>query len=88
MEHIIQFGVHIDDNAIIKRVEQRASDEIKTRIIQELFDRQYGKTVGFNYVAQEVLYKWCDANKEEIFELVSAKLAERLTRTKRVKQIH
>ena len=35
MEHIVQFAIGIDDNAIKKRVEDNAYDDIVERLIKE-----------------------------------------------------
>lgn len=92
MEHILQFGINIDDNAIIKCVSQKAEtvifDEIKTDIKNAVYKTSYyGKTLSEvqNWVVEE-FNKFLEEHKDEIIVLASEKLADKLSRTKAVKE--
>lgn len=90
MEHIVQFGITIDDNAIINTIVQKAEksilDEIKDAIKKAMFKRgrYYDETEVHTWIKDE-LDKFLENHKDDIISLASEKLADKLSRTKRVK---
>ena len=91
MEHIIQFGVNIDDDAIRRSVEKEAKDRIVESIKRDVeremgIERTKGGWGGLTYsadrVVKEVVESICDDCRDQIVELAASKLAERAPRQK------
>lgn len=89
MEHIIQFGINIDDEAIRKTIEKQALNMATGQIVGE-----YKKVInpsGGNYsnkikdIVNENVQNLLEENKEQIIEMVAERLTDRLVRTKAVK---
>jgi hypothetical protein len=94
MEHIIQFGIGIDDDAIRKRIEEGAEKQIikniEDGVRSSLFQKDYfGKE--YNKVPTVYLDRKIDAflgkHRDEILDMAAAKLADRLAKNKRGKEI-
>ena len=99
MEHIVQFAIGIDDDAIIKRVTECAEkqiigelkEEIKFEIEHEIFrhDTWFGKEnkiVGLQGWVEGFVNDVIEKNKDKIIEMTSEKLADKLSRSKVVKE--
>ena len=85
MEHIIQFGVTIDDDAIRKHVEERALGEVVRTISGEIksnLPKTYGGHVDWNRVAYTCVEEFIDRNRDEVIEIAAEKLVEKVKRTK------
>lgn len=93
MEHIVQFAVGIDDNAIRQRVEQSAEKEITKQLADDIKKTfyevdYYGHTS--NRPSSFVLAKidsFLENNRDAILEMAADKIAEKLARSKRGKVI-
>lgn len=95
MEHIVQFGIGIDDNAIVKRVENEAVSEItkdiKQATLDQLFQKDYysrhatlnGK---FSEFGKQIVQSFFNENKDKIIERTAELLARKLSCTKAVKE--
>lgn len=95
MEHIIQFGIGIDDQAIIQQVSKNAEkviiEDLKKDVKKAIFevdDSWYGKgqVKGPNYWFEQRINEWLEEHKDEIIRVTSDKLADKLSRTKAVKE--
>lgn len=93
MEHIVQFAVGIDDNAIRQRIEQGAekviiqqlADDIKKTFYEtDYYGRTTGKPSGFILARIE---SFLEENKDDILEMAADKIADKLARSKRGKEI-
>lgn len=93
MEHILQFGINIDDEfikqSVLKNAEEQIIKDISRDVKEALFqkDSWTGKilktpTTYLNKKLDDFLAE----NKDEILELVTDKLAERLSKTKKAKE--
>ena len=93
MEHILQFAIAIDDDAIVKRIEENAEKSI----IKDLRDKVGKIMFGTNAYtgrerealcrwAEELFLKYLEDHKAEIIELSAKYLAEKLTKTKAVRE--
>lgn len=91
MEHILQFAISIDDNAIINRVQENAektiTQEIQKRVEQCIFrTNYYGDAQShLSYTAETLFLNWLDSHKEEIIQSASKELANKMIKTKAVK---
>ena len=87
MEHIIQFGVTIDDDAIKKHIEEKATKQVTDSITQSVKDRifkHYGS--GFTYDAQEMFGELLEKYKDEIIEKATAQVVDSIKRSKKYKE--
>ena len=86
MEHILQFGINIDDEAIKKAIEERAGKEVKEELKQSIKDHILHKWGGFtaeaNVVIKEVMEGW----KDEILELAVADVTNTMKRSKKYRE--
>lgn len=90
MEHILQFGISIDDDAIKKRIletaETKIISELKEDISKHLFYYDYkGDKNGLHRNVDKLLQKWFDDHKDEIIKLAVDRFIDRMMRTKIVK---
>lgn len=96
MEHILQFGVNIDDDAIVRTITAKAEniiiDSIKRRAEKNIDEVIYNK--GYRYNDSDKLRPWIqdefikflESHKDDIIERASEKLADKMIRTKQVKE--
>jgi hypothetical protein len=91
MEHIVQFAIGIDDNAIVKRIEENAEkqiiQEIQGRVEKCIFSTDYyGKPENrLKYTAENIFKDWLESHKDEIIERATAILVSNMMKTKAVK---
>lgn len=95
MEHILQFAINIDDEAIKKTISEKAEKQIienitisvQNKIQDAIYNSGYyhrdDKLKGW---VKDEFNKFLDANKDEIISIATEKLADRLSRTKRVRE--
>ena len=100
MEHIVQFGIGIDDEAIRKIIMEKAEKsilddlkkQIRTDIDNQIFVIDRGwcgkdyKKVDLQDWVKDFVMKTLKDNKEQIIEMASEKLADKMSRTKAVKE--
>lgn len=91
MEHIVQFAIGIDDNAIVKKIEESAEKQIVANIEQQVRDKlfeahYYGrhadKDSPLSDYSKRLIEGFLEKNKEEILEKTAVYLAEKLARSK------
>lgn len=85
MEHVVQFGINIDDEAIKKAVVANVEKEviagIRKQIEKEPGFGEYNYRYGSRF-AQEIVETVLEEHLEEIVDYVSAKIADRLCKRK------
>lgn len=89
MEHIIQFGITIDDDAIKKNIEKNAVDKLVTDIKKEVRDEIFvgsGWNRGLSYKVQEIIKEAMAEYKDEIIKEATAEIVETLKRSKKYKE--
>lgn len=95
VEHIVQFGVNIDDDAIRRTIENNIQKKVEGAILQDVKESITGSK---NYTSwaykdriekliSEATTQFLEDYKEEIIEKTSIKLVERLAKTKAVKEM-
>ena len=91
MEHIVQFAIGIDDNAIVKKIEESAEKQIVANLEQQVRDNlfeanYYGRHADKNSplgdYSKRLIESFLEKNKEEILEKTAVYLAEKLARSK------
>jgi hypothetical protein len=93
MEHPIQFSIEFDDAILKKRIVDNAERQVLKTITDEvkaeLFGCDYYGRPRSNYVAEWVHEKvkaFLEENKGEIIDQASKELADRLLRSKNVRE--
>lgn len=95
MEHIVQFGIGIDDDAIVKRVSENAERQIiydlEKKVAKAVFkygDYYYDRDdiKGVQPQFEKMFKAFLDEHKDEIIELAVKQLTDKLSRTKAVKE--
>lgn len=101
MEHIVQFAIGIDDDAIVKRVTDSAERQIveglkekyESEIEHQIFkferERWGGNKefkVGLQPWVENLVVKLLDKHQDEIIERAAEKLADKMSRTKVIKE--
>ena len=86
MEHIIQFGITIDDDAIKKHIEEKATKQIVDSVSQSLKDKLFSRYGGFTYDSQEMFSQFLDKYKDEIIANATAQVVDSIKRSKKYKE--
>lgn len=94
MEHILQFGINIDDDAIVKAITAKAEkmviDELVERtkkdIDETIYSKGYYRDRDLRDWVKDEFIKFLETNKDDIISRASEKLADKLFRTKQVKE--
>lgn len=93
MEHIIQFAIGIDDEAIVKRIhdnaEKQITEEIRQKVEKVIFACDYfGRpTSSLSNKSEMMFAKFIEEHKTEIIECAGKYLAEKLAKTKAAREI-
>lgn len=95
MEHVVQFGINIDDDAIKKAIERNVMMQVAGQIKGDVMKSITGKKEYTNYeyterlkqIVEETTSEFLETNKDEIIEATACKLTERLMKTKAVKDM-
>ena len=90
MEHIVQFAIGIDDNAIVKKIEESAEKQIiksiEKTIRNKLFEVPYYRAdtedSHLSDYSRRLVESFLEKNKEELLEKAAVYLAEKLARSK------
>ena len=91
MDHLIQFTISIDDKHIAQMVEQKAAKAMQDEVLKVCKSQIGGEA---NYwgsgepgpMLKKALDDFMKDNREEIIDKAADKLAEKLSRTKIVKE--
>lgn len=87
MEHILQFGVTIDDEAIINHAKQRASEKVLERVTKEIESYTDGwQETKLDRLFRDEIKKLLDEHKAEIIEKASEHLMANMVKTKAVRE--
>lgn len=95
MEHIVQFGISIDDDVIKKNIERNVQNQVVNIIKQDCMKELVGKkecssweyTGRIDGLITDTTNKFLETYKSEIIEIAASKLADRLSKTKAVKDM-
>lgn len=94
MEHILQFGINIDDekikNTVMTKVDKVVYGIVKGDVIEALTgDRNNGDytySQSLKKLVNNTMERFCEDNKQTIIDLAADRLAEKFSRTKAVKE--
>ena len=82
MEHIVQFGVSIDDSAIQRRVEDSCVEAVKKKISGCFFDN-YGSP---KFHTEEIIRSWLNDHKDEVIQKSAEIITEKMYKSTKVRQ--
>ena len=91
MDHLVQFTISIDDNHIAQMVEKEAANAMKDEVLKVCkshigCERDYWGNSEPGPALKKALNDFMADNREEIIDKAADKLAEKLSRTKAVKE--
>lgn len=87
MEHIVQFGITVDDDAIKNLIVNKASETVVKEVKRELgVDNKYFSNGVVTKMVSDEVQNQFNLHKEEIIEATAKTLAEKLIKTKLVKE--
>lgn len=95
MEHIVQFGINIDDDVIKKNIERNVQNQVVNIIKQDCMKELVGKkdcsNWEYTYKVDELISNttkdFLESYKDEIIQKAANKLVEKLSKTKAVKDM-
>ena len=88
MEHVVQFGINVDDDAIQQAVINQASKQVAEKIEKTIFRQNYyGQNAGLSERAEDLLIQAVDRHKDEIISRAAVLIVESLKRSKKYKAI-
>lgn len=91
MEHVIQIGVSVDDEAIQKQImataEKQIVGEIKNDIEKVIIEKHkpyYSNKVEMNLTerAEAIIREWLDENSDRVIECAGKLISEKVYRSK------
>ena len=84
MEHILQFGVTIDDETIKKRVEDAAVKQLAQDLREQIFvtNRWNGNINGLNTLTEDIVKDVFAEHKDEIIRLAAELVADSMKHSK------
>lgn len=86
MEHILQFGISIDEDKIIKTATDKAADEIISSVRKEINDYKRGyQECRLDRIFREEIKKLLEVEKERIIESAISTLVANMNKTKAVR---
>lgn len=88
MEHIIQFGITIDDERIRSSVESAAVKQLAQDLREQIFvtNRWSGNINGLNTLTEDIVKDVFAEHKDEIIRMAAELVAESMKRTKKYKE--
>lgn len=95
MEHVVQLGISIDDDAIQRQVmasaEKKIIGDIKNDIESQIIERHrpyYANKDEMNLTmrAEAIVREWLDGNSDKIIELAGKMVADKVFRSKKWKE--
>ena len=96
MEHVVQFGICIDDERVRAAIEKSAEDKVTKDITQQVMNRMfdagyYGREAKSTDPLKDWVIKQFDSfleqHREVILDRAAERLADRLSRTKAAKEM-
>lgn len=92
MEHIVQFAIGIDDEAIRQRIKETGYEQVIRNLVDRaetsIADRQWNRDgkVNWERLVESAVKRFVEENKEAIINLAAEKMCEKYSRTKVYKE--
>ena len=84
MEHILQFGINIDDEKIKNTI--MAKGDVIEALTGNRNNGDYTYSRSLKELVNNTMERFCEDNKQTIIDLAADRLAEKLSRTKVAKE--
>lgn len=87
MEHVVQFGINIDDDVISQAVVNDATKQIVAELKAQMFEKEYysNKYHGLSRAACKTIQDWLEDHKDEIINKTVDELVDILKNRKAFK---
>ena len=87
MEHVVQFGINIDDDRITQAVVNEATKQIVAELKEQMFVRSYydNKYHDLSKAACNTIQNWLEDHKDEIVDKTVTELVDILKNRKAFK---
>lgn len=82
MEHIVQFGVTIDDDAIKRKVEDSCVEDVKKKMMSCFFDNYSNP----KFETEEIIRSWLDNHKDKVIERAAEIIVEKMYKSTKIRQ--
>ena len=82
MEHIVQFGVSIDDYEIQKQVENSCVEAVKKNMMSCFFDAYSNP----KFATEEIIKDWLNDHKDEVIQRSAEIIVEKMYKSTKVRQ--
>lgn len=82
MEHIVQFGVSIDDSAIQRRVEDSCVEAVKKKMMSCFFDNYSNP----KFKTEEIIRSWLNDHKDEVIQKSAEVIAEKMYKSTKIRK--
>lgn len=85
MEHVVQFGITLDDSAIEKVVVDLAAKQVKDDLMEKITVNMPSNAWGgtdWPKAAANMLQGWFEENRDELMDMAASKLADKAFRSK------
>lgn len=85
MEHILQFGVTIDDHAIEERAVSAASNAVAEELKKRILEKYYGGYGGLTSGVEHLIDRFLQNNKDEIIEKAAEAIVTKMYASKTIR---
>ena len=92
MEHIVQFAIGIDDEAIRQQIKETGYEQVIRNLVDRaetsIADRQWNRDgkVNWERLVESAVKRFVEENKEAIINLAAEKMCKKYSRTKGYKE--
>lgn len=87
MEHIVQFGINIDDDVIRAVIEKQATEEVLDDIKIDIERSIVGYHGGLSNMVEDIINRIVEDRKDEIIEKASVLVADSIKRSKKYRNM-
>ena len=85
MEHILQFGITIDDHAIEERAVSAAANAVTEELKKKIFEKYYGGYGGLTLGVERLVDRFLNNNKDEIIKNTAEVIATKMYASKTIR---
>lgn len=85
MEHILQFGVTIDDHAIEERAVSAASNAVTEELKKRILEKYYSGYSGLSSGVEHMVERFLQDNKDEVIEKAAEAIATKMYASKTIR---
>ncbi len=90
MEHLVQFAISVDDEKIKQTIENNVMKQVVNKLSEECLNEIADKDSNYTYKTRQLvndnIQRFFEQNKDLIIFETSNKLAEKLVKTKAVRE--